>query len=518
MRDGVSVVIPSMHQHRLCLLAATLASLRQCSGVEQIIIAEMGTAPCAAGLARDYGAEHVFTRMSGPFDRSRMMNAGTALARTREILWTDGDFLFEPQFIARAQSEMRASGADYFYPHSMMNYLGEADTREVLEGRRSPRDCHPIRAMAPRTGNPGGIGMVSADFVRRYGGMVDGFRGWGFEDHAWLRKATLLGTVDVSRDPAQHTWHLYHPDSGSHSERALREAARRNPHYAANAALMSRIQAVQSADEFLRQFPPSGHVPTPWPATTRIAFVVAAGRHGVPAAARADDWARRLHEAYGVEVPVVPVDPARPDEAAGGLGADAAVGFSDEAAGCHALMATLGGRLKLLVTDASGPAAMPVAAHRAPMILTRMAGQMEAWRERGLQVWHLPWGEDDAPGGRGAPPLAAPLSNLLGASRLWKIRIELDRAGMPPSALDRPRFWYVGLHDAGHSEMVRQDLSGPELFHVVTSQSEPIVIERSVAAPLPPATWTVWPTDRRGRWLDRLTGPADAEDLGHTWT
>lgn len=517
MPDGVSVVIPSMHAHRLRLLAATLASLRGCRGIGQIIIAEMGSIPHAAGLARDHGADHVFTHMSGAFDRSRMLNAGAALARGREILWSDGDFLFEPEFVVRAQQEMRASGADYFYPHSMMHYLSERDTHEILAGRLSPGDSHPVRSMAPRTGNPGGMGMVSAEFLHRHGGMIDGFRGWGCEDHAWLRKVALLGKVDVSHDPAQRTWHLFHPDSGSHSEQALREAARRNPHYAANALLMSRISAIHDSAEFLRQFPKPVHLPAPWPATARIVLVVASPRRDARMATRAADWAERLRRIYATDISVVLADPACPDAMTRGIVADAVIGLSDDSAGCHALMAALGQRLTLLVADVPRPAALPSPPHLAPMISARTPAQIEAWRKRGLHVWHLPWDEGDVPDQMVVPPIAAPLSNLLGAARLWKIRIELDRAEIPPPALDRPRFWYVGLHDAHHCEIARQDVGGAELFQLVTGEAKPIVIERAVTSPLPPATWTVWPTDRQGRWLDKLTRPANAEDLGHRW-
>lgn len=518
MGDGVSIVIPSANRYRLDLLAATLASMRRCAAVEQIIVAEMGASPCALELAQAQGVEHIFTHMAGAFDRAHMLNSGSALARGKEILWCDGDFLFEPEFVARAQREMRACDADYFYPHSRMDYLGEADSRHVLAGVRHPGDCHPIRSMAPMTGNPGGMGMVRTDFVRRYGGMVDGFRGWGCEDHAWLRKAMLLGKVDVSRHPDQRTWHLYHPDSGSHSERALNQAIRRNPHYAANALLMHRINAIGSGEEFLRQFPPPSHFALPWARSARLLFVVAADSPDMPAAARAVEWGQRIERTYGLGPKIIQADPRSPDGAVRDLDADAILGFADDNAGCHALMAALGTKLMLLVTDAARPARVPLPVGPAPMILARTSAQVNAWRRRGIPVWHRPWRENDAPGSDVAPPLVAPLSFLLGATRLWRIRIELDRTALPAPALDRPRFWYVGLHDTGDAEIARQDLCGIELQSVLADASRPIIIERAAASPLPPATWTIWPTDRHGRWLDKLSGTAQAEDLGHSWS
>lgn len=516
MNDGVCIVIPSANRHRLHLLAATLAGMRKCEGIEQIIVTEMGTTPHAFELAQAHGAEHIFTHSGGLFDRSRMMNAGAALARSREILWCDGDFLFDPHFIVQAQREMRECGADYFYPHSRMDYLGEGDTSDVLAGVRHPRMCQPLRMMAPMTGNPGGMGMVSARFIKRHGGMLDGFRGWGCEDHAWLRKATLLGKVDVSHDPGQRVWHLFHPDSGSHSEQALRVAIRRNPHYAANAILMDRINAIGSGEAFLQQFPKPARLPSPWPAHARLIFVTAASDRRAPAAARAHEWGRRLERVYGLVPRQVLADPSAPDPMVAALHGEAIVGFADDPAGCHALMAALGSRLTLLVSDVARPGNVTIPFQPASMVFARTTAQRDLWAARN-PVWHVTWQADGTGHENLAPPLVPPLSYLLGATRRWKIRIELDRQLLSPCALDRPRFWYVGLHDAEAIEVMREDMGGAELRRALSDSRGPIVIERAAICPTPPATWTIWPTDRHGRWLEKLSGQAVAEDLGRSW-
>jgi hypothetical protein len=509
MGDGVSIVIPSAGGHRLGLLGATLASVRRCAGVEQIIVSESGAAPCALALAREHGADHVFTRLTGPFDRAGTLNAGTVLARGREVLWCDGDYLFEPGFVARAQQEMRACGADYYYPHSRMEYLAETDSREVLAGRRRPSDCQPLRVLMPRDGNPGGMGMVRADFVRRYGGMVEGFRGWGCEDHAWLRKVTLLGRVEVSRDPAQATWHLYHPDSGSHSEGARHQAIRRNRHYAGNERLMRRIAAISTAEEFLMRYPPPTHAAPPWTAPSQLTFVVAAVTAEAPAAVLARDWAQRMGSAYGSEPRVVMANPGKPSLALSGPADEAIAGFADDAAACRGLTAALGNRVSVLVTGAVKPAGTVATGHPMPLILARTPAHVDAWRALGLPVWHRAWEDSEDPRGLAAPPLVQPLSHELGLPRMWRIRIDLDRAALPDTALDRPRFWYVGLHDSDEVEILRRDLRGTELREALTRDRERIVIERAVNAARPPSRWTVWPTDRHGLWLDKLSGPVD---------
>lgn len=511
MSDGVSIVIPLCGHDRLRLLAATLASMRRCTGVDQIIVAESGAAPCGLDVAREYGADYVFACRSGPFDKASVVNAGSALASGRELLWSDADFLLEPGFVVRAQQEMRACGADFFFPYSRVHYLGEADSDEVLASRRRAPDCSPIRVMMPGE-CPGGMGMVRAEFVRRHGGMIEGFRGWGGEDHAWLHKAKLLGRVEASPHPDQVIWHLYHRDSGSHSRTAQNEAIRRNRHYAGNVALLKRVWAVGSAEEFLRLYPAPAHAAPPWAATTRLAFVAVAATADAPAAVLARAWARRIHDLYGAEARVVVAGAVDP-EALRGLAADAVAGFADDAPACRALIAALDGRPSVVVTGAVEPARLERIGSAGPLILARTSAQVAEWTARGLSVWHRPWEESEDAQGAAAPPLVQPLSHLLGSARLWRIRIELDRAALADAALDRPHFWYVGLHDAEAAEVLRQDLSGAELRRVLARGEQRIVIERAIAAVRPPHSWTVWPADRRGRWLDKLSGPVGPDCL-----
>jgi hypothetical protein len=106
-------------------------------------------------------------------------------------------------------------------------------------------------------------------------------------------------------------------------------------------------------------------------------------------------------------------------------------------------------------------------------------------------------GDEPAP----PPPPAA-------AMRTWTLRIGVERGALPDAAFDRPQFWYVGLHDENEVELARQDARGAELGAVLARGEDRIVIERQVRSPTPPARWTIWPVDRRGRWLDKLSGNA----------
>jgi hypothetical protein len=109
-----------------------------------------------------------------------------------------------------------------------------------------------------------------------------------------------------------------------------------------------------------------------------------------------------------------------------------------------------------------------------------------------------------------APPIPA-----AGPSKQWQVRLALDHEALAPAALDQPLFWYVGFHDAEGVEIARDDAGRAELQQLL-SGGQPILIERRFASPRPPASWTVWPTDRRGRWLGKIERPIDAHTLAQT--
>lgn len=106
----------------------------------------------------------------------------------------------------------------------------------------------------------------------------------------------------------------------------------------------------------------------------------------------------------------------------------------------------------------------------------------------------------------------APLRPATGPSRNWRVRLALDHAALAPAALDNPLFWYVGFHDADGVEIARDDAGQAELQRILAG-GRPIVIERRFASPQPPASWTIWPADRRGRWLGKIESPIDRRSL-----
>jgi hypothetical protein len=111
--------------------------------------------------------------------------------------------------------------------------LSASDTRVVLDGTTDPAAVRPVKTLFSGRDVSGGAGIVRKDFVTRYGGMSEEFRGWGGEDNAWLHKVTRLGQQwGVTQHREQHLYHLFHPGSGAHRVHALQlrvQAAVKSP-------------------------------------------------------------------------------------------------------------------------------------------------------------------------------------------------------------------------------------------------------------------------------------------------
>jgi predicted O-methyltransferase YrrM len=275
--DRVSVVVPHGGRDRLPQLAAALASLRQQESVNEVIVAEMGTEPTAQELARSACAKYVFIVADGPFERARALNVGSSLAEEPLVLWFDNDLVVNAGFVARATRELRERRVDYLLPYTSVHYLSEADSAGVMSGRTPPAVCRAVRILySGRTpGCSGGAGLVTRDFLRRYGGFIEGFRGWGGEDNAWNVKVRLLGRWAATKLTDQHAFHLFHPSSAGYPGES---GAETNPDYSANVALLERVQRTRHVDEFLRQFPAAAPEPCAWDPVAK--YFVAGPRSG----------------------------------------------------------------------------------------------------------------------------------------------------------------------------------------------------------------------------------------------
>ena len=255
--ERLSVVISHGGSERLPLLSATLASLAQSPAVGEVIVVELGACPVAAGVAADAGARHLFIASEQPFERARALNAGTAVARHEVVAWHDNDLLHPPDFLHLALQELHERQLDFLLPYAAVHYLAEADALAVRQGVRAAAACRPVNVLASdgqRGQWIGCIGLVRREFVRRHGGLVEGFLGWGGEDDAWFHKARLLGRIAATRHAGQIAFHLHHALSGG-VEPGRPGAA--NPHYADNVERLRQVRQLRDGALFAQRFPPA---------------------------------------------------------------------------------------------------------------------------------------------------------------------------------------------------------------------------------------------------------------------
>lgn len=292
-QPGLSVVIPHGGEVRLPQLAASLANLAQCQGIDEVIIVELGTRTYARSLALRWNARYVFVKHGGPFMRARALNIGTAIAAYELVMWKDSDLLLPPDFAALAQSEMARSALDFFLPYSRIHYMDPESSRQVMCGAMDPSACKPVEVWRGGVSS-GGAGIVQATFVERYGGLEENFRGWGYEDTAWWFKARLLGRTAVTQNIQQVLYHLYHP-------RAVIEPEL----FAANKELYKHMQSCGSAESFLSRYPPPSFASCPWSVKLHLSFIAVPQLFTL-----AQEVANVLKKIYGIAIETQRYDPA----------------------------------------------------------------------------------------------------------------------------------------------------------------------------------------------------------------
>jgi len=250
-KQGVSVVIPHGGQNRLPHLQACLANLRQCADVGEIIVVEMDREAQAVKIARKWADKYCFIHQTDLFERARTLNTGSAFAECEFVLWLDNDLLLPTDFIPQAVAEMNTKNLDFLLPFSEIKYLSFSDSEKVMQGTLNPESCRPIKIYT-NTMTDGGTGMVRTEFLRRFGGIPQRFRGWGGEDNGWMQKVNLLGKSARTKSN-QTVFHIYHNLSGANGGDVHILA---NPHYQNNFETLEKIRRISSSDEFLNEFPP----------------------------------------------------------------------------------------------------------------------------------------------------------------------------------------------------------------------------------------------------------------------
>lgn len=435
LKSGLSAVVCHGGKDRLPHLSASLANLRQCQGVDEIVVVEMGDSPWAEDTARKWADKYVFIPNGDVFERARSLNTGTALAEYDLVLWKDNDLIVPPGFIAAAVAEMRTRQLDFLIPYTAVHYLSEADSGRVMQGALSPHDCKPAKTFHAVRQNCGAAGLVRRSFVLRYGGMSEEFRGWGGEDDAWWHKAQLLGRASISGRRDQFLFHLYHAHSGSNGDGSQIAA---NPYYPQNLALLKSTRTLRTRDAFLKRFPPAATLSGVW-ANRRVLVVGEApdanpewpadrvcadlGRlFGIAAEHRftANGDGSWLHHAV-----------AHPPEALVLAGLNLASQFLSREELSHLWPRTL------VVLPGDEPAESPEILGRAAAILPLRASAAQSLEDAGLRPWmpnRIP--QQPRAGLSAAFELLQPLSILLGGAMPRKVK---KTAKAVPTETPKPR-------------------------------------------------------------------------------
>jgi len=90
--------------------------------------------------------------------------------------------------------------------------------------------------------------------------------------------------------------------------------------------------------------------------------------------------------------------------------------------------------------------------------------------------------------------------------RVYALDLGIEKSRLP-AGVDDYHFWYVGVHDEGGREIVRQDLDRAAVRRVLAADGPLALVHCEFETDRVPATWTVWPvSDSRG-WLERFDGP-----------
>lgn len=498
----VSVVIPTGGNQRFHLLKATLASLQKAHGIDQIILAETGAHAYASELARAWDIDYVFSRDHGSFSRSRTLNMGSKLARQELILWCDGDTLFDPDLLPRAVREIRRRRLDVLMPFSAFHCLNELQTQKVISGQAPPSNYTPdTYRNIFNTQVCGGLVLVRSRFLKRFGGLPESFRGWGYEDNAWVHKVKTLGKIGWDEDSNSHVCNLFHSN-------VMRDEA----NVEANRTEYEKIVKITDRQELLQAFAHERPEAPPWRFSTKIAFFVTrkSGKSDKSSAGKlAKNWIQRLAEHYSVKPSLHCIDPDRICDANIDNNIEMSVVFAETAKAATAMLNQLHGKpaivilmSKAIARDSDLPSLVDNQPH---WLLPRTTRQAALWHGTDNRIWHRSWesGETKA---QAVPVLVQLLSLALETKKRWSVKIELDRSALPAPALDRSPFWYVALQDAEGNELSRCDAELDELTRLTTSQPNAFTLERTIPAAQRPTRWVVQPTDRHRNWLERMEG------------
>lgn len=166
------MIVPHGGVERLALLQTSLPRLHELRVVTRVVVVELDETPRAMELSRRYADFHAFAPSVLPFHKSRVRNINLAFVLTTRFLWLDGDLLLPDEFATDALQEYPARGLDCLVPWTEVQYLSNADSRNVAAHDCAPHTCKPVRRVVSDLSVPGGAVLVGTNFAHHHGGMA----------------------------------------------------------------------------------------------------------------------------------------------------------------------------------------------------------------------------------------------------------------------------------------------------------------------------------------------------------
>jgi hypothetical protein len=167
----VTVIVPHGGVQRLALLQISLPRLHELRGIARVVVVELDETRRATELSRSYADFHAFAPSVLPSHKSWVRNINLAFVRTTRFLWLDGDLLLPDEFATDAPQEYPARDLDCLVPWTEVQYLSNANRRNVATHDCAPHTCKPVRRVVSDLSVPGGAVLVGTNFAHHHGGM-----------------------------------------------------------------------------------------------------------------------------------------------------------------------------------------------------------------------------------------------------------------------------------------------------------------------------------------------------------
>lgn len=191
----------------------------------QFIIVEDDTTPKLPNNILDGDDIYHFIENNGSYTKNIAYNKGAELSTRPYMVFLDVDCILHPKLLTGLITHESQLFNGLVFPYNRFalymtpfskRLLNANPTYDTLTGFIPPAKLsHGIRSkLGHLFGNcPGGSYMMNQDFFHKVNGFNPNFKGWGYEDTAFLTTIQRLGiTVNKVGGSANMMFHLHHGD------------------------------------------------------------------------------------------------------------------------------------------------------------------------------------------------------------------------------------------------------------------------------------------------------------------